>query len=67
MAIKCIYRMTKIVKIALFQGNKIRRHWDSEKELWYFSVSDVVAVLTNKLGCDSSFRKEVHSLQSTAL
>jgi len=34
-------------KIVLFQGNKIRRHWDGEKELWYFSVVDVVAVLTD--------------------
>lgn len=33
-------------KIAIFQGKRIRRHWDDEKELWYFSVVDVVAVLT---------------------
>ncbi len=32
-------------KIALFDGKRIRRHWDSEKELWYFSVVDVVQVL----------------------
>lgn len=34
-------------KIAIFQGKQIRRHWDSEKELWYFSVVDVVGVLSN--------------------
>jgi len=34
-------------KIAIFQGKKIRRRWDSEKELWYFSVVDVIAALTN--------------------
>jgi hypothetical protein len=33
-------------KIAIFQGKRIRRLWDDEKELWYFSVVDVVAVLT---------------------
>lgn len=33
--------------IVLFQGNQIRRYWDDEKELWYFSVVDVVGVLTN--------------------
>jgi len=33
-------------KIALFEGKQIRRHWDNEKELWYFSVIDVVGVLT---------------------
>lgn len=33
-------------RIALFQGKQIRRHWDNEKELWYFSVVDVVQALT---------------------
>ncbi len=33
-------------KIALFEGKTIRRKWDSQKELWYFSVVDVVATLT---------------------
>lgn len=33
-------------RIALFQGKQIRRHWDEKKELWYFSVIDVVGVLT---------------------
>jgi hypothetical protein len=32
-------------KIAIFDGNKIRSHWDNDKELWYFSVVDVVTVL----------------------
>ncbi|MCR4277433.1 MAG: Bro-N domain-containing protein [Candidatus Berkelbacteria bacterium] len=35
----------KLGKIALFEGQKIRRHWDEEKELWYFSVVDVVEIL----------------------
>lgn len=33
-------------KVALFEGNGIRRHWDDENEKWYFSVVDVIAVLT---------------------
>jgi hypothetical protein len=37
----------KTTKIALFEGKQIRRHWDAEKELWYFAVMDVIAVLTN--------------------
>jgi hypothetical protein len=32
-------------KIALFEGKTIRRHWDSEKEKWYFSVVDIVGIL----------------------
>jgi hypothetical protein len=26
---------------------KVRTHWDDEKEIWYFSVIDVVEILTN--------------------
>ena len=33
-------------KIAIFQGKRIRRHWDDKKELWFFSVVDVISVLT---------------------
>jgi len=34
-------------KIQLFQKQKIRTHWDEDKELWYFSIVDVVAVLAD--------------------
>ncbi len=33
-------------KIALFEGKTIRRHWDEEKEKWYFSVVDIVGILS---------------------
>jgi len=33
-------------KLAIFEGKKIRRHWDEDKEKWYFSVVDIVAVLS---------------------
>jgi len=33
-------------KIAIFRGKKIRRHWDDKAEKWWFSVVDVVAVLS---------------------
>lgn len=32
--------------IKLFEEKKVRSHWDSEKEIWYFSITDVVAILT---------------------
>lgn len=35
-------------KLAIFEGRKIRRHWDKRKEKWYFSVVDIIAVLTNQ-------------------
>ena len=36
----------KEIAIALFEGEQIRRHWDADKELWYFSIIDIVFVLT---------------------
>lgn len=33
--------------VVLFKDKKVRRHFDEEKELWYFSIIDVVAVLTD--------------------
>src|SRR6185437_15910450 len=32
--------------IKLFENKKVRTHWDSEKEQWYFSVIDVIEILT---------------------
>ena len=34
-------------KIQLFEDKKIRTAWDEEKEEWYFSVVDVVSILTD--------------------
>ena len=30
----------------MFESQKIRSHWDGEKEKWYFSVVDIIEVLT---------------------
>ncbi|HRZ30515.1 MAG TPA: Bro-N domain-containing protein, partial [Candidatus Paceibacterota bacterium] len=35
----------KNTNLAIFEGKGIRRHWDEEKELWFFSVVDVVEIL----------------------
>lgn len=34
--------------IKLFEQKQIRTHWDSEKEIWYFSIIDVVNILTEQ-------------------
>ena len=34
--------------IQLFKDKKIRTAWDEEKEEWYFSIVDVIAVLTEQ-------------------
>ena len=43
--------------IAIFEGTQIRRHWNEKKELWYFSVSDVIAVLTKSVDPVAYWRK----------
>ena len=35
-------------RIQLFEDKRIRTAWDAEKEEWYFSIVDVVAVLTDQ-------------------
>lgn len=39
--------MKKENSIILFNQRKVRRHWNEEKELWYFSIIDVIAILTD--------------------
>lgn len=34
-------------QIKLFEDKKVRTLWDSEKEEWYFSVIDIIAILTD--------------------
>jgi prophage antirepressor-like protein len=39
--------MKKDNSIIIFNQKQVRRAWDEEKELWYFSVVDVIEILTN--------------------
>lgn len=39
--------MDKEHSIILFNQKNVRRFWDAEKELWYFSIIDVIEVLTD--------------------
>ena len=38
--------MTKETAIKLFNQKQIRTHWDDKQEKWFFSIVDVVGVLT---------------------
>ncbi len=40
--------MKKDTSIKLFEENKVRSLWNDETEKWYFSVIDIVAVLTEQ-------------------
>ncbi len=33
-------------EIKLFENKKVRSHWDNDKEVWYFSVIDIIEILT---------------------
>jgi BRO family, N-terminal domain len=33
--------------IKLFESKKVRTHWDEQKETWFFSITDVVEILTD--------------------
>jgi hypothetical protein len=43
--------------IKLYENKKIRTIWDNEKEEWYFSIVDVVAVLTESKDPSAYWRK----------
>ena len=45
------------LKIQLFEKQRIRTAWDEEKEEWYFSIVDVVGVLTDSVDPTAYWRK----------
>ena len=49
--------MTKKHELQLFEDKKIRTVWDDEQEKWYFSIVDVVAVLTDSKDSTAYWRK----------
>lgn len=49
--------MTKREALKLFEDKKIRTVWDDEQEKWYFSIVDVVAVLTDSVDPTAYWRK----------
>ena len=44
-------------KIQLFEERKVRTLWDDNQEKWYFSIVDVVAVLTDSIDPTAYWRK----------
>lgn len=43
--------------IQLFENKKVRTLWDAENEQWFFSIIDVVAVLTESVDPNAYWRK----------
>ena len=49
--------MTQLQSIQLFEERNVRTVWDEEQEKWYFSIVDVVAVLTDSKDATAYWRK----------
>ena len=49
--------MTQHNAIKLFEEKRVRTVWDDQQEKWYFSVVDVVAVLTDSINPTDYFKK----------
>jgi len=43
--------------IKLFESKKVRTHWDSQEEQWYFSLVDIVAALTDSANATDYLKK----------
>jgi superoxide dismutase len=39
-------KMKKENSLQLFQEQSVRTHWDEEQEKWFFSVQDIVKILS---------------------
>ena len=55
--LKILLRCKMDNEIKLFEGRKIRSAWDNEKEEWYFSIIDIVGVLTDSKNPGAYWRK----------
>ena len=49
--------MTKKQQIQLFEDKKVRTVWDDEEEKWFFSIADVVEVLTDSTDVKQYIKK----------
>jgi DNA-damage-inducible protein D len=49
--------MQKKNKIVIFEGRKIRRVYDEKKEMWYFSVVDIIQALTESVNPTDYLKK----------
>jgi hypothetical protein len=55
--LKGVFPMNENNKIQLFEDKRIRTAWDEEKQEWYFSVVDIIAVLTDSVDPAAYWRK----------
>ena len=46
-----------MTSLRLFENKHVRSLWDEERETWYFSIVDVIAVLTDSADPSAYWRK----------
>ena len=49
--------MTKYNAIKLFEAQQVRAVWDDEQEKWFFSITDVISVLTDSVNPTDYLKK----------
>ena len=49
--------MTQKQSLQIFEDRKIRTVWDSEQEKWYFSIVDVIEILTESKDATAYWNK----------
>jgi len=49
--------MTKETAIKLFEQKQVRSIWNDDEEKWYFSIVDVVGILTESIDQQAYWRK----------
>lgn len=49
--------MEKQNTIQIFEDKKVRTLWDTVQEKWYFSIVDVIGILTNCIDSSAYWRK----------
>ena len=56
--------MKKETAIKLFESNQVRTIWSDEDEKWYFSIVDVIAILTESTNANNYWKVLKHRLKN---
>ena len=52
-----LLKITGMHNIKLFESQRVRTHYNAEKEIWYFAIPDVIAILTESVDPGAYWRK----------